>query len=221
MRVSFLYRNGLGKIRKGLLGLLHLVILCLWFVPLHFHSPFLFVNPRLSQIPNFYTLLDRISYTLTPSTGLLSVVDFYTSGKQPSLHERAIGGEKKECGWLSRWFWQIWFDFDHISLSPLRRDYLEYKFGTVCVGLSWIYYVLTSHTCRSRAIMGVIVSSSLSSFECKIPLSPHTNNSTHHIAHTISGSVAPDPAMSPASATPSKSKAVISLVTVPHNLSLP
>lgn len=81
------------------------------------------------------------------SDGLLSVVDFYTAGKQPSLHEKAIGGASKECGWLSRWFWQIWFDFDHVrfffrcnleaaeilqvSLSPARRSYLEYKFGTV------------------------------------------------------------------------------------------
>lgn len=85
----------------------------------------------LSMIPNFYALLDRIDYVLCPETGLVSVVDFYTSGKQPSLHEKAIGGTSKECGWLSRWFWQIWFDFDHVSLSPHRRDYLEYKFGTV------------------------------------------------------------------------------------------
>lgn len=51
----------------------------------------------------------------------------------------------KECGWLSRWFWQIWFDFDHVSLSPHRRDYLEYKFGTVSrsyfPNVAWsIYY---------------------------------------------------------------------------------
>jgi len=59
------------------------------------------------------------------------VVDFYTAGKLPSLHEKAIGGISRECGWISRWFWQIWFDFDHVSLSPHRRDYLEYKFGTV------------------------------------------------------------------------------------------
>lgn len=26
---------------------------------------------------------------------------------------------------------QIWFDFDHVDLSPGRRDYLEYRFGTV------------------------------------------------------------------------------------------
>ncbi|KAG2064754.1 hypothetical protein BDR04DRAFT_1234922 [Suillus decipiens] len=92
---------------------------------------FVTLSYSLSMIPNFYALLDRIDYVLSPENGLLSVVDFYTSGKQPSLHEKAIGGTSKECGWLSRWFWQIWFDFDHVSLSPHRRDYLEYKFGTV------------------------------------------------------------------------------------------
>ncbi|KIM63223.1 hypothetical protein SCLCIDRAFT_1214338 [Scleroderma citrinum Foug A] len=92
---------------------------------------FVTLSYSLSMIPSFYTLLDRIDYVLAPETGILSVVDFYTSGKQPSLHERAIGGTSKECGWLSRWFWQIWFDFDHVSLSPHRRDYLEYKFGTI------------------------------------------------------------------------------------------
>ncbi|KIK86599.1 hypothetical protein PAXRUDRAFT_831896 [Paxillus rubicundulus Ve08.2h10] len=92
---------------------------------------FVTLSYSLSMIPNFYTLLDRIDYVLSPETGLLSVVDFYTSGGQPSLHEKAIGGTSKECGWLSRWFWQIWFDLDHVSLSPHRRDYLEYKFGTV------------------------------------------------------------------------------------------
>ncbi|KAF9220624.1 hypothetical protein BS17DRAFT_759265 [Gyrodon lividus] len=92
---------------------------------------FVTLSYSLSMIPNFYALLDRIDYVLSPETGLLSVVDFYTSGRQPSLHEKAIGGTSKECGWLSRWFWQIWFDFDHVSLSPHRRDYLEYKFGTV------------------------------------------------------------------------------------------
>ncbi|KAH7886768.1 hypothetical protein F5I97DRAFT_1927075 [Phlebopus sp. FC_14] len=92
---------------------------------------FVTLSYSLSMIPNFYALLDRIDYVLSPENGLLSVVDFYTSGRQPSLHEKAIGGTSKECGWLSRWFWQIWFDFDHVSLSPHRRDYLEYKFGTV------------------------------------------------------------------------------------------
>ncbi|KAF8919951.1 hypothetical protein CPB85DRAFT_734180 [Mucidula mucida] len=92
---------------------------------------FVTLSYSLSMIPNFYTLLDRIDRVLDPTFGLLSVVDFYTAGKQPSLHQKAIGGVSKECGWLSRWFWQIWFDFDHISLSPARRSYLEYRFGTI------------------------------------------------------------------------------------------
>ncbi|EGN99748.1 hypothetical protein SERLA73DRAFT_121865 [Serpula lacrymans var. lacrymans S7.3] len=92
---------------------------------------FVTLSYSLSMMPNFYTLLDRIDYVLSPENGLLGVVDFYTSGRQPSLHEKAIGGTSKECGWISRWFWQIWFDFDHVSLSPHRRDYLEYKFGTI------------------------------------------------------------------------------------------
>lgn len=69
------------------------------------------------QIPNFYTLLDRIDYVLSPQDGLLGVVDFYTAGKNASLHEKAIGGESKECGWLSRYFWLIWFDFDNVRPS--------------------------------------------------------------------------------------------------------
>ncbi|KAJ7072413.1 hypothetical protein C8F01DRAFT_245474 [Mycena amicta] len=92
---------------------------------------FITLSYSLSMIPSFYPVLDRIDHVLDPRHGLLSVVDFYTAGKQPSLHEKAIGGASKECGWLSRWFWQIWFDFDHISLSPARRSYLEYKFGTI------------------------------------------------------------------------------------------
>jgi hypothetical protein len=73
----------------------------------------------VSQIPSFYTLLDRVDHVLDSQHGLLGVVDFYTFGKQASLHEKAIGGESKECGWLSRWFWQIWFDFDNVSISTL------------------------------------------------------------------------------------------------------
>ncbi|KAJ7680239.1 hypothetical protein DFH06DRAFT_408282 [Mycena polygramma] len=92
---------------------------------------FVTLSYSLSMIPSFYTVLDRIDHVLCPKDGLVAVVDFYTAGRQPSLHEKAIGGASKECGWLSRWFWQIWFDFDHVSLSPARRSYLEYKFGTM------------------------------------------------------------------------------------------
>ncbi|RDB16813.1 hypothetical protein Hypma_002666 [Hypsizygus marmoreus] len=107
---------------------------------------FITMSYSLSMIPSFYTLLDRIDHVLSPQDGLLGVVDFYTAGKQPSLHEKAIGGISKECGWISRWFWQIWFDFDHVSLGPARRSYLEYKFGTV-----------KSYNGRNRFILPFIV----------------------------------------------------------------
>ncbi|KAF8521432.1 hypothetical protein BU17DRAFT_45793 [Hysterangium stoloniferum] len=92
---------------------------------------FVTMSYSLSMIPSYYTLLDRIEYVLSPQDGLFGVVDFYTAYRHSSLHESAIGGISKECGWISRWFWQIWFDFDHVHLGPARRAYLEYKFGTI------------------------------------------------------------------------------------------
>lgn len=59
-----------------------------------------------------------------------------TASAQPSILRPTSsgiisGGVHRKTPWLSRWFWQIWFDLDHVSLSPLRREYLEHKFGTV------------------------------------------------------------------------------------------
>ena len=47
-------------------------------------------NDPYPQIPSYHTLLDRIDYLLCPEQGLLSVVDFYTAGKTPSLHEKGM-----------------------------------------------------------------------------------------------------------------------------------
>ncbi|CAE6397523.1 unnamed protein product [Rhizoctonia solani] len=85
----------------------------------------------LSMIPPYHRLLDRVDRMLDPAHGLVGVVDFYTSRSCGGLHEESIGGVGKVVGWLSHWFWQIWFDLDHVDLSPGRRDYLQYKFGTV------------------------------------------------------------------------------------------
>ncbi|KAF8313463.1 S-adenosyl-L-methionine-dependent methyltransferase [Clavulina sp. PMI_390] len=92
---------------------------------------FISLSYSLSMIPSYHTLLDRLDYLLNPDLGLMAVVDFYASGKEPTPHEKAIGGQSKQVGWISRWFWQIWFDFDHVDLSPGRRDYVEYRFGTI------------------------------------------------------------------------------------------
>ncbi|ELU37705.1 betaine lipid synthetase, putative [Rhizoctonia solani AG-1 IA] len=106
----------------------------------------------LSMIPTYHRLLDRVDRMLDPTCGLVGVVDFYASRKCAGLHEESIGGVGKVVGWLGHWFWQMWFDLDHVDLSPGRRDYLQYKFGTVKIlngrngmFLSWFiqipYYV--------------------------------------------------------------------------------
>jgi betaine lipid synthase len=78
------------------------------------------------------------AFRLTPSSpsldpfGLLGVTDFYTSSRASTPLERAIGNDQeRRTGFLSRWFWQIWFDLDHVSLSSARREYLEFRFGTI------------------------------------------------------------------------------------------
>ena len=74
-----------------------------------------------------YPIVDKISSLLAP-TGIIGVADFYTPNKHtPSDPVRHLS-------FLSRWFWQIWFDFDNVFLHSSRREYLEYKFVTIkCV----------------------------------------------------------------------------------------
>ncbi|KAH8832675.1 hypothetical protein DL96DRAFT_670633 [Flagelloscypha sp. PMI_526] len=85
----------------------------------------------LSMIPDYHRVIDRLDAALSADTGLLSVVDFYTAAQGSTVHQRALGGANKQCSWISRWFWQMWFEFDHIHVGPARRAYLEHKFGTV------------------------------------------------------------------------------------------
>lgn len=41
------------------------------------------------------------------------------------------GAFNRHVNWLGRAFWRTWFDFDRVNLEAARRDYLEYKFGTI------------------------------------------------------------------------------------------
>ncbi|KAF8191623.1 hypothetical protein K438DRAFT_1721121 [Mycena galopus ATCC 62051] len=92
---------------------------------------FVTMSYSITMIPRFYTVLDRVDYILAPDTGLFGVADFYTAAKQESLIDTTIGGVGKECGWFSRWFWRIFFEFDHLFLGSAQRAYLEHRFGTI------------------------------------------------------------------------------------------
>jgi len=41
------------------------------------------------------------------------------------------GAFNRHVNYLGRVFWRAWFDADRVSLEAARRDYLEYRFGTV------------------------------------------------------------------------------------------
>ncbi|OXG17402.1 betaine lipid synthase [Cryptococcus neoformans Tu401-1] len=84
----------------------------------------------LSMIPPFYQVLDRCDQVLDTQRGLMAVVDFYTS-RELGNKERAIGTASKRVSWFSKWFWECWFDLDGVHLHGSRREYLEYKMGTI------------------------------------------------------------------------------------------
>ncbi|KAL5507120.1 hypothetical protein ACEPAH_6576 [Sanghuangporus vaninii] len=81
------------------------------------------------KIPDFYSVLDRISSFLAPE-GLMGVADFYSSGNIFQWPASVVDVDRA-CNGFSHWFWQIWFYFDNITLGSQRREYLEYKFQTV------------------------------------------------------------------------------------------
>lgn len=105
----------------------------------------------LSMIPNVFTTLDRAGDLLSKE-GLFGIVDFGVSAKCDFNH--------KKHNWLTRWFWQIWFDFDHINLNDSRRGYVEHKFNRIkdftggnsfVLGIRLPYYIFIGESKLSAA----------------------------------------------------------------------
>ncbi|KAF1836998.1 hypothetical protein BDW02DRAFT_198080 [Decorospora gaudefroyi] len=85
----------------------------------------------LSMIPEFYPVIDSIDSLMSPN-GVVGVVDFYVQNQVDFMGRNYMGGAiDRHCMWLSRVFWRTWFEIDRVNLEPARRDYLEYRFGTV------------------------------------------------------------------------------------------
>ncbi|PLB33466.1 class I SAM-dependent methyltransferase, partial [Aspergillus candidus] len=85
----------------------------------------------LSMIPDYYNVVDSLTDLMKPS-GLLGVCDFYVQSIVDVSSRNYIGGAfNRHVNWLGRVFWRAWFDVDRVSLEAARRDYLEYRFGTV------------------------------------------------------------------------------------------
>ncbi|KAJ1707908.1 Protein of unknown function DUF3419 [Aspergillus oryzae] len=85
----------------------------------------------LSMIPDYYSVVDSLPALLKPS-GVLGVCDFYVQSIVDVSSRNYTGGAfNRHVNWLGRVFWRAWFDVDRVSLEAARRDYLEYRFGTV------------------------------------------------------------------------------------------
>lgn len=60
------------------------------------------------------------------------MIDFYTqSDVDVAFRNYTGGGMGRHVNYVARTFWRAWFDLDRVSLEASRRDYLEYRFGTV------------------------------------------------------------------------------------------
>lgn len=85
----------------------------------------------LSMIPDFYSVVDQVTSLLSP-TGIVGVCDFYVQSIVDVSGRNWTGGTfNRHVNWLGRMFWRTWFDADRVNLDSGRRDYVEYKFGTI------------------------------------------------------------------------------------------
>ena len=94
----------------------------------------------LTMIPDFFPVIDLLPTLLSP-TGVIAVVDFYVQNLV-DIGDRNYTGDvtNRHVNYVSRVFWRAWFDVDRVNLEPARRDYLEYKFGTIsCANLRNYY----------------------------------------------------------------------------------
>ena len=85
----------------------------------------------LSMIPDYYSVVDSIP-SLISASAVVGVVDFYVQSIVDLNGRNYTGGSfNRHVNWLGRVFWRAWFDIDRVGLEGARRDYLEYRFGTL------------------------------------------------------------------------------------------
>ncbi|KAF3941846.1 hypothetical protein ABW19_dt0203499 [Dactylella cylindrospora] len=111
----------------------------------------------LSMIPDFHCAIDNMSDVLS-TNGIVGVADFYVQKESDFISRNYLGGSlHRHCMWISRVFWRTWFEIDRVNLDASRRDYLEYRFGTIhntnsrchLLGFRIPYYIWVG--CRKNA----------------------------------------------------------------------
>jgi betaine lipid synthase len=118
----------------------------------------------LSMIPEFHPAIDSVANLLAPN-GIVGVVDFYVQNQIEFAGRNYIGGAiDRHCMWISRVFWRTWFELDRVNLESARRDYIEYKFGTILstnrrchlLGFRIPYYIFVGCTRQTSAMLNQV-----------------------------------------------------------------
>lgn len=97
------------------------------------HADLITFSYSLSMIPLYHSAVDHAEKLLNPDSGIICSVDFGVQSESNSIgRTNTLGGMvNRHVPWIFRTFWRIWFECDKVFLDPSRREYLEYKFGTV------------------------------------------------------------------------------------------
>lgn len=104
---------------------------CTFSVP-HESVDIITFSYSLSMIPTFHSTVDHVRDMLHPQ-GIICCVDFgVQSNVNVTGRANCVGGLiNRHTPWVFRSFWRLWFEADRVFLEPARRDYLEYRFGTL------------------------------------------------------------------------------------------
>ncbi|ODQ82724.1 hypothetical protein BABINDRAFT_169912 [Babjeviella inositovora NRRL Y-12698] len=94
---------------------------------------FITFSYSLSMIPTYFSAIDHVIPLLNKNHGVVTVADFGVQSTSTSVGRiNTLGGlVGRNNSWVPRNFWRIWFEFDNVHLDSSRRNYLEYKFGTL------------------------------------------------------------------------------------------
>jgi betaine lipid synthase len=105
---------------------------CTFEIP-HEHADLITFSYSLSMIPLYHSAIDHAEKLLNPDTGIICSVDFGVQSESNCIgRTNTLGGMvNRHVPWIFRTFWRVWFECDKVFLDPSRREYLEYKFGTV------------------------------------------------------------------------------------------
>lgn len=99
----------------------------------HEYADLITFSYSLSMIPTYNSTIDNAVTKLNKQHGIVALVDFgIQSGDTLIGRVNTLGGTvNRNIPWVLRNFWRIWFEADKVFLDSARRNYLEYKFGTI------------------------------------------------------------------------------------------